>query len=62
MAGAEIALDWAVPNVRAGVGPCGDGNHLSNSVKKQAVMAGSGWEVAAAVGGSAVEERVGVVL
>ena len=38
--------------MRAGVGPCSDGNHLSNSVKKQAVMAGSGWE-AAAVGGSA---------
>ena len=47
----EIVLDRAVANLRAGFGPCGDGNHLSNSVKKQAVMAGSGWEAAAAVGG-----------
>ena len=57
-----IVLDRVVPNVRAAVGQCGDGNHFSNSVKKQAVMAGSGWEAAAAVGGSAVEGRVGVVL
>ena len=47
--------------MRAGVGPCSDGNHLSNSVKKQAVMAGSGWE-AAAVGGSAVEGRGSVIV
>ena len=54
MVGVEIVLFRAVPNVRASVGPCSDGNHLSNSVMKQAVMAGSGWE-AAAVGGSAGE-------
>ena len=56
MVGVEVVLFRAVPNVRASVGPCSDGNHLSNSVMKQAVMAGSGWE-AAAVGGSAGEGR-----
>ena len=55
MAGVEIVLDWAVPNVTAGVGPCSDGNRLSNSVKKRQAVAGSGWEAPAAVGGSAVE-------
>ena len=53
-AGVEIVLDRAVPNVAAGVGPCGDGNRLSNSVKKRQAMAGSGLEAAAVVGGSAV--------
>ena len=47
-AGVEIVLDRAVPNVAAGVGPCGDGNRLSNSVKKRQAVAGSGWEAAAA--------------
>ena len=55
----EIVLDRAVPNVAAGVGPCGDGNRLSNSVKKRQAMAGSGLEAAAVVGGSAVEGRGG---
>ena len=58
-AGAEIVLDRAVPNVAAGVGPCGDGNRLSNSVKKRQAMAGSGLEAAVVVGGSAVEGRGG---
>ena len=44
-------------NVAAGVGPCGDGNRLSNSVKKRQAVGGSGWEAAAVVGGSAVEGR-----
>ena len=57
-AGVENVLDRAVPNVAAGVGPCGDGNRLSNSVKKRQAMAGSGLEAAAVVGGSAVEGRV----
>ena len=49
-AGVENVLDRAVDNVAAGVGPCGDGNRLSNSVKKRQAMAGSGWEAAAVVG------------
>ena len=60
MAGVEIVLGWAVPNVSAGVGPCSDGNRLSNSVKKRQAVAGSGWEAAAAVGGS--EGRGSVIL
>ena len=60
--GVEVVLVWAVANVRAGVFPCSDGNHLSSSVKKQAVMACSGWEAVASVGGSAVEGWLGVVL
>ena len=62
VAGVEIVLGWAVPNVRAGVGPCGDRNRLSNSVKKRQAMAGSGLEAAAVVGGSAVEGRGFVIL
>ena len=60
----EIVLFRAVPNVRAKlpVGPCIRGNRLSNSVKKHAVMAGSGWEAPAAVGGSAGGGRYDVVL
>ena len=42
-AGVEIVLDRAVPNVAAGVGPCGDGNRLSNSVKKRQAVAGRQW-------------------
>ena len=61
-AGVEIVLGRAVPNVAAGVGPCGDGNRLSNSVKKRQAMAGSGLEAAAVVGGSAVEGRVFVIM
>ena len=55
-------LDRAVPNVATGVGPCGDGNRLSNSVKKRQAVASSGWEAGAAVGGSAVEGRYDMVL
>ena len=61
-AGVENVLDRAVPNVAAGVGPCGDGNRLSNSVKKRQAMAGSGLEAAAVVGGSAVEGRGFVIM
>ena len=35
---------------------------MSNSVKKRQAVAGSVWEAAAAVGGSAVEGRYDVVL
>ena len=61
-AGVEIVLDRAVPNVAAGVGPAVTGIAWSNSVKKRQAVAGSGWEAAAAVGGSAVEGRYDVVL
>ena len=61
-AGVENVLDRAVPNVAAGFGPCGDGNRLSNSVKKRQAMAGSGLEAAAVVGGSAVEGRGFVIM
>ena len=57
VAGVEIVLLWAVPNVAAALGPAVTGIAWSNSVKKRQAVAGSGWEAAAAVGGSAVEGR-----
>ena len=43
MVGVEIVLVWAVPNVRAGVGPCSDGNHLSANGRLGG--GGAGWRV-----------------
>ena len=42
MAGVEIVLDWAVPNVRAGVGPSVRGNRLVE-LRQEAAGGGRQW-------------------
>ena len=54
-------LDWAVPNVAAALGPAVTG---IAELRQEAAggWAGSGWEAAAVVGGSAVEVRGFVIM